>query len=211
MLSKEIKIKELPNSFIVEAKTDTDKMNKVIENYYPMVYKLAMKYDTRKLPGFDNDDLISIGMEVVFTSIQTFNPNVGSFSSYVYRNVWGKMAQEVGRFSQVFRGDLNQTFMSIDAVTPDGECLHDVLPDNLNQERDTVNGILDGVEEIYNSLRWDRAYILQQSVEFGRRHTDIAKELGCTSAAVGAKLKTTINQLRKRYTVDELHTFLGIK
>ena len=40
MLSKEIKIKELPNSFVVEAKTDTDKMNKVVENYYPMVYKL---------------------------------------------------------------------------------------------------------------------------------------------------------------------------
>ena len=66
---KQVHTKKLTKQDIEEAKYNSNKMEEVILNYYPMVYKIVNKTNTTRLPGVDYSDLVSIGLDAIYKAV----------------------------------------------------------------------------------------------------------------------------------------------
>lgn len=214
MLNKYVEIEQLDNRFIIEAKTDMVKMENVVNNYIPMVHKIARKMDTSKLAGFDYEDMISIGMNAIFIAVNRYDDNKGNFNTYVYTYIKGLVLQELRRYTSVKHGDLNHRQLSIEKLNDYGYSLANMITDNTDYEELVLSPISNpkvGWKVVRNSLTEDQFKIIELYYINGLKSGAIAKQIGCSQQAILSRIKTIQRQLNYKFTEEELYGYFGLK
>ena len=138
---KQVHAKKLTKQDIEEAKYNSNKMEEVILNYYPMVYKIVNKTNTTRLPGVDYSDLVSIGLDAIYKAVTRFDINKeNSFDTYCYTCIKGYILQEIRKFSKAKTGDLNQRLLSIEKMNEMGFSFANMVVDEKDYEELAING-----------------------------------------------------------------------
>ena len=72
---KQVHAKKLTKQDIEEAKYNSNKMEEVILNYYPMVYKIVNKTNTSWLLGVDYIYFVSFVLDAIYKAVTRFDIN----------------------------------------------------------------------------------------------------------------------------------------
>lgn len=211
---KQVHAKKLTKQDIEEAKYNSNKMEEVILNYYPMVYKIVNKTNTTRLPGVDYSDLVSIGLDAIYKAVTRFDINKeNSFDTYCYTCIKGYILQEIRKFSKAKTGDLNQRLLSIEKMNEMGFSFANMVVDEKDYEELAINGEPDPdngwrlIKSSLNDIQFDlveRYYIHKESP------TKIGESYGITPQALHARLKAINKQLSKKYTKEQLYFAFGL-
>ena len=211
---KQVHTKKLTKQDIEEAKYNSNKMEEVILNYYPMVYKIVNKTNTTRLPGVDYSDLVSIGLDAIYKAVTRFDINKeNSFDTYCYTCIKGYILQEIRKFSKAKTGDLNQRLLSIEKMNEMGFSFANMVVDEKDYEELAINGEPNPdngwrlIKSSLNDIQFDlveRYYIHKESP------TKIGEGYGITPQALHARLKTINKQLSKKYTKEQLYFAFGL-
>lgn len=211
MLNKCVESEELDNRFIIEAKTDIVKMEKVINNYIPMVHKIARKMDTSKLAGIDYEDMISIGMNGIHVAVNRYDDNKGNFNTYVYTYIKGLILQELRRYTSVKHGDLNHRQLSIEKLNDYGYSLANMIADGIDYEGMALSTIDDtGWKIVKTNLSPKQFEIVDMRYIKELSSVEIAKQIGCSQQAVLSRIRTIKKRLGSKFTEEELYGYFGL-
>lgn len=212
--SKQVHAKKLTKQDIEEAKYNSNKMEEVILNYYPMVYKIVNKTNTTRLPGVDYSDLVSIGLDAIYKAVTRFDINKeNSFDTYCYTCIKGYILQEIRKFSKAKTGDLNQRLLSIEKMNEMGFSFANMIVDEKDYEELAINGEPDpdnGWRLIKSSLNDIQVDIVERYYIHKESPTKIGESYGITPQALHARLKTINKQLSKKYTKEQLYFAFGL-
>ena len=212
--SKQVHAKKLTKQDIEEAKYNSNKMEEVILNYYPMVYKIVNKTNTTRLPGVNYSDLVSIGLDAIYKAVTRFDINKeNSFDTYCYTCIKGYILQEIRKFSKAKTGDLNQRLLSIEKMNEMGFSFANMIVDEKDYEELAINGEPDpdnGWRLIKSSLNDIQVDIVERYYIHKESPTKIGESYGITPQALHARLKTINKQLSKKYTKEQLYFAFGL-
>lgn len=212
--SKQVHAKKLTKQDIEEAKYNSNKMEEVILNYYPMVYKIVNKTNTTRLPGVDYSDLVSIGLDAIYKAVTRFDINKeNSFDTYCYTCIKGYILQEIRKFSKAKTGDLNQRLLSIEKMNEMGFSFANMIVDEKDYEELAINGEPDpdnGWRLIKSSLNDIQVDLVERYYIHKESPTKIGESYGITPQALHARLKTINKQLSKKYTKEQLYFAFGL-
>ena len=211
---KQVHTKKLTKQDIEEAKYNSNKMEEVILNYYPMVYKIVNKTNTTKLPGVDYSDLVSIGLDAIYKAVTRFDINKeNSFDTYCYTCIKGYILQEIRKFSKAKTGDLNQRLLSIEKMNEMGFSFANMIVDEKDYEELAINGEPNpdnGWRLIKSSLNDIQVDLVERYYIHKESPTKISESYGITPQALHARLKTINKQLSKKYTKEQLYFAFGL-
>lgn len=211
---KQVHTKKLTKQDIEEAKYNSNKMEEVILNYYPMVYKIVNKTNTTRLPGVDYSDLVSIGLDAIYKAVTRFDINKeNSFDTYCYTCIKGYILQEIRKFSKAKTGDLNQRLLSIEKMNEMGFSFANMVVDEKDYEELAINGEPNpdnGWRLIKSSLNDIQVDLVERYYIHKESPTKIGESYGITPQALHARLKTINKQLSKKYTKEQLYFAFGL-
>lgn len=211
---KQVHTKKLTKQDIEEAKYNSNKMEEVILNYYPMVYKIVNKTNTTRLPGVDYSDLVSIGLDAIYKAVTRFDINKeNSFDTYCYTCIKGYILQEIRKFSKAKTGDLNQRLLSIEKMNEMGFSFSNMVVDEKDYEELAINGEPNpdnGWRLIKSSLNDIQVDLVERYYIHKESPTKIGESYGITPQALHARLKTINKQLSKKYTKEQLYFAFGL-
>lgn len=211
---KQVHAKKLTKQDIEEAKYNSNKMEEVILNYYPMVYKIVNKTNTTRLPGVDYGDLVSIGLDAIYKAVTRFDINKeNSFDTYCYTCIKGYILQEIRKFSKAKTGDLNQRLLSIEKMNEMGFSFANMIVDEKDYEELAINGEPNpdnGWRLIKSSLNDIQVDLVERYYIHKESPTKISESYGITPQALHARLKTINKQLSKKYTKEQLYFAFGL-
>lgn len=211
---KQVHAKKLTKQDIEEAKYNSNKMEEVILNYYPMVYKIVNKTNTTRLPGVDYSDLVSIGLDAIYKAVTRFDINKeNSFDTYCYTCIKGYILQEIRKFSKAKTGDLNQRLLSIEKMNEMGFSFANMIVDEKDYEELAINGEPNpdnGWRLIKSSLNDIQVDLVERYYIHKESPTKISESYGITPQALHARLKTINKQLSKKYTKEQLYFAFGL-
>ena len=211
---KQVHAKKLTKQDIEEAKYNSNKMEEVILNYYPMVYKIVNKTNTTRLPGVDYSDLVSIGLDAIYKAVTRFDINKeNSFDTYCYTCIKGYILQEIRKFSKAKTGDLNQRLLSIEKMNEMGFSFANMVVDEKDYEELAINGEPNpdnGWRLIKSSLNDIQVDLVERYYIHKESPTKIGESYGITPQALHARLKTINKQLSKKYTKEQLYFAFGL-
>lgn len=211
---KQVHTKKLTKQDIEEAKYNSNKMEEVILNYYPMVYKIVNKTNTTRLPGVDYGDLVSIGLDAIYKAVTRFDINKeNSFDTYCYTCIKGYILQEIRKFSKAKTGDLNQRLLSIEKMNEMGFSFANMVVDEKDYEELAINGEPNpdnGWRLIKSSLNDIQVDLVERYYIHKESPTKIGESYGITPQALHARLKTINKQLSKKYTKEQLYFAFGL-
>nr|DAJ60264.1 MAG TPA: DNA directed RNA polymerase subunit [Caudoviricetes sp.] len=211
---KQVHTKKLTKQDIEEAKYNSNKMEEVILNYYPMVYKIVNKTNTTRLPGVDYSDLVSIGLDAIYKAVTRFDINKeNSFDTYCYTCIKGYILQEIRKFSKAKTGDLNQRLLSIEKMNEMGFSFANMVVDEKDYEELAINGEPDpdnGWRLIKSSLSDIQVDLVERYYIHKESPTKIGESYGITPQALHARLKAINKQLSKKYTKEQLYFAFGL-
>lgn len=211
---KQVHTKKLTKQDIEEAKYNSNKMEEVILNYYPMVYKIVNKTNTTRLPGVDYSDLVSIGLDAIYKAVTRFDINKeNSFDTYCYTCIKGYILQEIRKFSKAKTGDLNQRLLSIEKMNEMGFSFANMVVDEKDYEELAINGEPNpdnGWRLIKSSLNDIQVDLVERYYIHKESPTKISESYGITPQALHARLKTINKQLSKKYTKEQLYFAFGM-
>lgn len=211
---KQVHTKKLTKQDIEEAKYNSNKMEEVILNYYPMVYKIVNKTNTTRLPGVDYSDLVSIGLDAIYKAVTRFDINKeNSFDTYCYTCIKGYILQEIRKFSKAKTGDLNQRLLSIEKMNEMGFSFANMIVDEKDYEELAINGEPNpdnGWRLIKSSLNDIQVDLVERYYIHKESPTKIGESYGITPQALHARLKTINKQLSKKYTKEQLYFAFGL-
>ncbi len=211
---KQVHTKKLTKQDIEEAKYNSNKMEEVILNYYPMVYKIVNKTNTTRLPGVDYSDLVSIGLDAIYKAVTRFDINKeNSFDTYCYTCIKGYILQEIRKFSKAKTGDLNQRLLSIEKMNEMGFSFANMVVDEKDYEELAINGEPNpdnGWRLIKSSLNDIQVDLVERYYIHKESPTKISESYGITPQALHARLKTINKQLSKKYTKEQLYFAFGL-
>lgn len=211
---KQVHTKKLTKQDIEEAKYNSNKMEEVILNYYPMVYKIVNKTNTTRLPGVDYSDLVSIGLDAIYKAVTRFDINKeNSFDTYCYTCIKGYILQEIRKFSKAKTGDLNQRLLSIEKMNEMGFSFANMVVDEKDYEELAINGEPNpdnGWRLIKSSLSDIQVDLVERYYIHKESPTKIGESYGITPQALHARLKTINKQLSKKYTKEQLYFAFGL-
>ena len=211
---KQVHTKKLTKQDIEEAKYNSNKMEEVILNYYPMVYKIVNKTNTTRLPGVDYSDLVSIGLDAIYKAVTRFDVNKeNSFDTYCYTCIKGYILQEIRKFSKAKTGDLNQRLLSIEKMNEMGFSFANMVVDEKDYEELAINGEPNpdnGWRLIKSSLNDIQVDLVERYYIHKESPTKIGESYGITPQALHARLKTINKQLSKKYTKEQLYFAFGL-
>lgn len=211
---KQVHTKKLTKQDIEEAKYNSNKMEEVILNYYPMVYKIVNKTNTTRLPGVDYSDLVSIGLDAIYKAVTRFDINKeNSFDTYCYTCIKGYILQEIRKFSKAKTGDLNQRLLSIEKMNEMGFSFANMIVDEKDYEELAINGEPNpdnGWRLIKSSLNDIQVDLVERYYIHKESPTKISESYGITPQALHARLKTINKQLSKKYTKEQLYFAFGL-
>ena len=211
---KQVRTKKLTKQDIEEAKYNSNKMEEVILNYYPMVYKIVNKTNTTRLPGVDYSDLVSIGLDAIYKAVTRFDINKeNSFDTYCYTCIKGYILQEIRKFSKAKTGDLNQRLLSIEKMNEMGFSFANMVVDEKDYEELAINGEPNpdnGWRLIKSSLNDIQVDLVERYYIHKESPTKIGESYGITPQALHARLKTINKQLSKKYTKEQLYFAFGL-
>ena len=211
---KQVHTKKLTKQDIEEAKYNSNKMEEVILNYYPMVYKIVNKTNTTRLPGVDYSDLVSIGLDAIYKGVTRFDINKeNSFDTYCYTCIKGYILQEIRKFSKAKTGDLNQRLLSIEKMNEMGFSFANMIVDEKDYEELAINGEPNpdnGWRLIKSSLNDIQVDLVERYYIHKESPTKIGESYGITPQALHARLKTINKQLSKKYTKEQLYFAFGL-
>ena len=205
---------QLTKQDIEEAKYNSNKMEEVILNYYPMVYKIVNKTNTTRLPGVDYSDLVSIGLDAIYKAVTRFDINKeNSFDTYCYTCIKGYILQEIRKFTKAKTGDLNQRLLSIEKMNEMGFSFANMVVDEKDYEELAINGEPNpdnGWRLIKSSLNDIQVDLVERYYMHKESPTKIGESYGITPQALHARLKTINKQLSKKYTKEQLYFAFGL-
>lgn len=211
---KQVHTKKLTKQDIEEAKYNSNKMEEVILNYYPMVYKIVNKTNTTRLPGVDYSDLVSIGLDAIYKAVTRFDINKeNSFDTYCYTCIKGYILQEIRKFSKAKTGDLNQRLLSIEKMNEMGFSFANMVVDEKDYEELAINGEPNpdnGWRLIKSSLNDIQVDLVERYYIHKESPTKIGESYGITPQALHARLKAINKQLSKKYTKEQLYFAFGL-
>lgn len=211
---KQVHAKKLTKQDIEEAKYNSNKMEEVILNYYPMVYKIVNKTNTTRLPGVDYSDLVSIGLDAIYKAVTRFDINKeNSFDTYCYTCIKGYILQEIRKFSKAKTGDLNQRLLSIEKMNEMGFSFANMVVDEKDYEELAINGEPNpdnGWRLIKSSLNDIQVDLVERYYIHKESPTKIGESYGISPQALHARLKTINKQLSKKYTKEQLYFAFGL-
>lgn len=211
---KQVHAKKLTKQDIEEAKYNSNKMEEVILNYYPMVYKIVNKTNTTRLPGVDYSDLVSIGLDAIYKAVTRFDINKeNSFDTYCYTCIKGYILQEIRKFSKAKTGDLNQRLLSIEKMNEMGFSFANMIVDEKDYEELAINGEPNpdnGWRLIKSSLNDIQVDLVERYYIHKESPTKIGESYGITPQALHARLKTINKHLSKKYTKEQLYFAFGL-
>ena len=211
---KQVHTKKLTKQDIEEAKYNSNKMEEVILNYYPMVYKIVNKTNTTRLPGVDYSDLVSIGLDAIYKAVTRFDINKeNSFDTYCYTCIKGYILQEIRKFTKAKTGDLNQRLLSIEKMNEMGFSFANMIVDEKDYEELAINGEPNpdnGWRLIKSSLNDIQVDLVERYYIHKESPTKIGESYGITPQALHARLKTINKQLSKKYTKEQLYFAFGL-
>ena len=211
---KQVHAKKLTKQDIEEAKYNSNKMEEVILNYYPMVYKIVNKTNTTRLPGVDYSDLVSIGLDAIYKAVTRFDINKeNSFDTYCYTCIKGYILQEIRKFTKAKTGDLNQRLLSIEKMNEMGFSFANMVIDEKDYEELAINGEPNpdnGWRLIKSSLNDIQVDLVERYYIHKESPTKIGESYGITPQALHARLKTINKQLSKKYTKEQLYFAFGL-
>ena len=211
---KQVHAKKLTKQDIEEAKYNSNKMEEVILNYYPMVYKIVNKTNTTRLPGVDYSDLVSIGLDAIYKAVTRFDINKeNSFDTYCYTCIKGYILQEIRKFTKAKTGDLNQRLLSIEKMNEMGFSFANMVIDEKDYEELAINGEPNpdnGWRVIKSSLNDIQVDLVERYYIHKESPTKIGESYGITPQALHARLKTINKQLSKKYTKEQLYFAFGL-
>lgn len=211
---KQVHTKKLTKQDIEEAKYNSNKMEEVILNYYPMVYKIVNKTNTTRLPGVDYSDLVSIGLDAIYKAVTRFDINKeNSFDTYCYTCIKGYILQEIRKFSKAKTGDLNQRLLSIEKMNEMGFSFANMVVDEKDYEELAINGEPNpdnGWRLIKSSLNDIQVDLVERYYIHKESPTKIGESYGITPQALHARLKTINKQLSKKYSKEQLYFAFGL-
>lgn len=211
---KQVHAKKLTKQDIEEAKYNSNKMEEVILNYYPMVYKIVNKTNTTRLPGVDYSDLVSIGLDAIYKAVTRFDINKeNSFDTYCYTCIKGYILQEIRKFTKAKTGDLNQRLLSIEKMNEMGFSFANMVVDEKDYEELAINGEPNpdnGWRLIKSSLNDIQVDLVERYYIHKESPTKIGESYGITPQALHARLKTINKQLSKKYTKEQLYFAFGL-
>ena len=211
---KQVHTKKLTKQDIEEAKYNSNKMEEVILNYYPMVYKIVNKTNTTRLPGVDYSDLVSIGLDAIYKAVTRFDINKeNSFDTYCYTCIKGYILQEIRKFSKAKTGDLNQRLLSIEKMNEMGFSFANMVVDEKDYQELAINGEPNpdnGWRLIKSSLNDIQVDLVERYYIHKESPTKIGESYGITPQALHARLKTINKQLSKKYTKEQLYFAFGL-
>lgn len=211
---KQVHAKKLTKQDIEEAKYNSNKMEEVILNYYPMVYKIVNKTNTTRLPGVDYSDLVSIGLDAIYKAVTRFDINKeNSFDTYCYTCIKGYILQEIRKFTKAKTGDLNQRLLSIEKMNEMGFSFANMIVDEKDYEELAINGEPNpdnGWRLIKSSLNDIQVDLVERYYIHKESPTKISESYGITPQALHARLKTINKQLSKKYTKEQLYFAFGL-
>ena len=211
---KQVHTKKLTKQDIEEAKYNSNKMEEVILNYYPMVYKIVNKTNTTRLPGVDYSDLVSIGLDAIYKAVTRFDINKeNSFDTYCYTCIKGYILQEIRKFTKAKTGDLNQRLLSIEKMNEMGFSFANMVVDEKDYEELAINGEPNpdnGWRLIKSSLNDIQVDLVERYYIHKESPTKIGESYGITPQALHARLKTINKQLSKKYTKEQLYFAFGL-
>ena len=211
---KQVHAKKLTKQDIEEAKYNSNKMEEVILNYYPMVYKIVNKTNTTRLPGVDYSDLVSIGLDAIYKAVTRFDINKeNSFDTYCYTCIKGYILQEIRKFSKAKTGDLNQRLLSIEKMNEMGFSFANMVVDEKDYEELAINGEPNpdnGWRLIKSSLNDIQVDLVERYYIHKESPTKIGESYGITPQALHARLKAINKQLSKKYTKEQLYFAFGL-
>ena len=211
---KQVHTKKLTKQDIEEAKYNSNKMEEVILNYYPMVYKIVNKTNTTRLPGVDYSDLVSIGLDAIYKAVTRFDINKeNSFDTYCYTCIKGYILQEIRKFSKAKTGDLNQRLLSIEKMNEMGFSFANMIVDEKDYEELAINGEPNpdnGWRLIKSSLNDIQVDLVERYYIHKESPTKIGESYDITPQALHARLKTINKQLSKKYTKEQLYFAFGL-
>ena len=211
---KQVHTKKLTKQDIEEAKYNSNKMEEVILNYYPMVYKIVNKTNTTRLPGVDYSDLVSIGLDAIYKAVTRFDINKeNSFDTYCYTCIKGYILQEIRKFTKAKTGDLNQRLLSIEKMNEMGFSFANMVVDEKDYEELAINGEPNpdnGWRLIKSSLNDIQVDLVERYYIHKESPTKIGESYGITPQALHARLKAINKQLSKKYTKEQLYFAFGL-
>ena len=211
---KQVHAKKLTKQDIEEAKYNSNKMEEVILNYYPMVYKIVNKTNTTRLPGVDYSDLVSIGLDAIYKAVTRFDINKeNSIDTYCYTCIKGYILQEIRKFSKAKTGDLNQRLLSIEKMNEMGFSFANMIVDEKDYEELAINGEPNpdnGWRLIKSSLNDIQVDLVERYYIHKESPTKIGESYGITPQALHARLKNINKQLSKKYTKEQLYFAFGL-
>ena len=202
-----IKFKRFTNEEIIKARTDDEIMRQIIENFMPLVHKMATKYMCRNISNWEKDDLLSVGMYKIYEAVETFDPEMEiKFFTHVYNKVkfgvgncarssiWGERCTE----KALSKRKLQDRYASLNRqVDDDGKEYMDLVVGSYN-ENFTKNIDADEFWEVVKANTTQKQfYIIEQKYKYDRKNIEIARELGITGQTVSDQEKSTLKKLKR--------------
>lgn len=208
---------------ILECRTNTDKMNELIENCQAMINKISRKIYLDK--SYDHEDKMQIASMGVIRAVHKFNAELGvDFYTYCHNNVRKELLREVQRTQTLRRGGRGRDF---DYSTLDNEESTKVVQlvsiDKISGESHKADSILnDGgklanTHEIYveKNEEWDfltkelnlpphKLSIFTQYYLDNKPQNEIASERNVSKQRINAIINEIEKKIRERYTYEEL-------
>lgn len=210
----QVEPKKLTDEFIKEARTDKQKMEEVIINYYPMVYKIVNKMDTSNLAGVDYNDLVSIGLDSIYKAVNRYNAEKGStFTSYCYTYIKGYILQEINKFRRARTGDLNVRQVSIEKMEEYGYSFANMVVDKKNYELIAISGEAQpelGWKMINECLNETQKQLIKKYYVDGLGSKKLGEEYNLSQQAIHARLRTIHKQLAKKIDKEHISKLFGL-
>lgn len=183
----------------------------LINQYRPLIYKLAMRYSQllARIPTIDYDDLYQAGMMALLHAQLVYDPDQGcSFLTFALNSVKWYMMRTLG----MDNGKLPPLMESLDvpayADDPEGETLLDSIPDpdapdgyteaEKQSTRETVHAAVAGLKS-----EKQRAIISKVYFEDKTRRA-VADEMGMKYGAVTAAEHQALQKLHRNWMLQQL-------
>jgi RNA polymerase sigma factor (sigma-70 family) len=183
----------------------------LIQQYRPLIFKLAMRYSQllAHTPSVDYDDLYQAGMMALLRVQQVYDPEQGSsFISFAAKPVKWYMMRTLG----IDRRQIPPLMESLDAPTyaddPEGETLLDSIPDPNAPEgyaEAKKQSVKETVQAAVAGLKSEKQRAIIQKVYFEEktRHA-VADEIGMKYGAVSAAEHAALQKLHKNWILQQM-------
>ena len=150
----------------------------ILEQYNPLIHHIIKKLNISS----DKDEFYQIGLIALWEASLNFNPNKGTFLSYAYKTIQGKMLITLCKSSKISEREVKKSVEYWDMLKVEDEIsvLEWYFPKSFLQ-----------------SLTAKQSTWLAEYIQFGKSIADISEEYGITYATVKSWKRTTLLKLKK--------------